>query len=189
MEVSPSIDKSRKQIKLNLNRKKQLKLMDLKEKALKEKLLKSISKTRLKTISNIINRKNKKMSIRLIEWFVSSYSKRHKTKYELNGAEFNVYKSYKDEQLCSFNKKLFDMYKRTTTFTINLDDGTQFDTTVAQLNFFYWAIKHKVVNYVENNLQDIKNDLSKNSKLKKTKKKNFYDDTLVSNIKIILSFA
>lgn len=169
--------------------------MEVKEKILKEKLLKSISKTRMKAISDIINRKNKNISIRLIEWFVSNYSKTYNIKYQVNNEEFQVHKSYKDEQMCSFNKKLFDMYKRTDTFTVKVDPTISFKTTVAQLNFFEWAFKYKVINYVENNFQKIKEDLEKyvknksaRKKLPKTSKK-FYDYTLVSRLKITLSFS
>jgi hypothetical protein len=172
--------------------------MEAKQRILKEKLLKNISKTRMKAISDIINRKNKNISIRLIEWFVSNYSKTHNIKYQVNNMEFEVHKYYKDEQMCSFNKKLFDMYKRTDTFIVEVDSNVSFKTTVAQLNFFQWAFKYKVIQYVENNFQKIKEDLERDvknklsrKKLPKTRKtsKKFYEYTLISRLKTILSFS
>ena len=38
------------------------------------------------------------------------------------------------------------------------------NTTVGQLNFFRWAIKNRIVDYVENNLGDIEEDMNNSIK-------------------------
>jgi len=49
------------------------------------------------------------MSLRLIDWFVTNYSKAHSTSYILNGQEFVVYMNYKN-QLKAYSKKMFDPF-------------------------------------------------------------------------------
>ena len=49
------------------------------------------------------------ISLRLIDWFVTNYAKRHSIGYLMNGQEFMVYMSYKS-QLKAYSKKLFDPF-------------------------------------------------------------------------------
>ena len=51
------------------------------------------------------------ISLRLIDWFVTNYAKRHNIGYVIGGQEFMVYMSYKS-QLKAYSKKLFDPFKR-----------------------------------------------------------------------------
>ena len=42
------------------------------------------------------------------------------------------------------------------------------ETTIGQLNFFKWAIEYKVIDYIEENYQQIENDMnSRNTSSKK----------------------
>jgi hypothetical protein len=34
------------------------------------------------------------------------------------------------------------------------------ETTIGQLNFFKWAIEHKIMDYIETHYQDIENDMN-----------------------------
>lgn len=160
--------------------------LDIKVELLKTKLLKSISKKKLIVLENIINLK-KPCSLRIIEWFVSSYCREKRVTYNINGVPFNVYSSYKDEQLSSYNKKLFDMYRRMETFKIPLDNGKVLETTVAQLNFFNWLFKYKILDYILNNIDVIKKDLEYNKK-KKIKKNKFFEDVNITRINITINF-
>ena len=143
--------------------------MEIKVELLKQKLLKNLSNKKLQTIYNIINREHK-VSLRIIEWFVSHYACEKKISYKLNDKDFNIYKSYKEEQLYSYNKKLFDMYRRMDKFSVKLKNGKILETTVAQLNFFTWFFKNKVLESLEKNLDGVRQDLYNSKTIKKTKK-------------------
>lgn len=158
---------------------------DIKVELLKEKLLKGFSKKRLCILGDILEHK-KPCSLRIIEWFVSSYAREKRVIYNLNGIPFNVYSSYKDEQMSSYNKKLFDMYRRMPTFNLKVEDRV-ITTTVAQLNFFNWLMKNKILDYIVNNIDSIKKDLENNKK-KKVLKKKFFDDVNISRINITINF-
>lgn len=157
---------------------------DKKIKLLKDKLLKDLSNKKLSIIFDIIEKKNP-CSLRIIEWFVSYYSKDYRVVYNLNGKPFNVYSSYKNEQMTSFNKKLFDMYRRMPKFKVKLQDGRVLETTVAQLNFFYWVFKNKILDYIIANLTDIKKDIEKT---KNSKKQKFFENVKVSRVNITIFF-
>jgi hypothetical protein len=159
---------------------------DKKVKILKEKLLMELSNKKLTTLYDIIERKDP-CSIRIIECFVSSYSNEYNISYELNGKPFNVYSSYKDEQMSSFNKKLFDMYRRMPRFKVKLKNGKILETTVAQLNFFNWVFKTKILDYIVQHLEKIKKFLD-NTKPKTSKQKKFFDNVVVSRKKITIYF-
>ena len=84
---------------------------------------------------------NSKISIRLIDYFVTKYSKYNKINYKLieNNIEiqFNVYTSYK-QQLKTFQKKHFDPFSRGDRIPYFIGD-TCIITTIGQLNFFRWC--------------------------------------------------
>ena len=63
----------------------------------------------METLLNIID--GKYTSLRLIDWFVTNYSKIHNTSYILNNQKFCVYMNYKN-QLKAYSKKLFDPFCR-----------------------------------------------------------------------------
>jgi hypothetical protein len=159
---------------------------DMNVELLKQKLLKGMTKKKLIVLNDIIQMK-KPCSLRIIEWFVSSYAREKRVSYLLNGKQFNVYSSYKDEQLSSYNKKLFDMYRRMKTIDIKLDNGKVLTTTVAQLNFFNWLFKNKILDYIVKNIDSIKKDLEANKK-KKVSRHKFFEDVNIARIKITINF-
>ena len=115
------------------------------------------------------------ISMRLIDYFVTNYSKKHRVSYNIksnnNTYIFNVYSSYKS-QLKAFNKKYFDPFSRGNRIPFFFPDDCII-TTIGQLNFFKWFISHKIIDYVKENLEDIENDLdltknqTKKNKIKK----------------------
>ena len=167
--------------------------MSDKDLLLKENLLKFFeSKKRLCTMADVIEKKTE-YSLRIIEWFVSNYSKKYKTKYQIKKGSstviFAVYDSYKNGQLKSFSKKQFDMFRRSDKFTLKIEDGRSIQTTVAQMNFFKWAIQNKILDYVKDNIQSIKTDMDDRSKKSNdTKKKKFFDSVLIVHRRVNLSF-
>ena len=129
---------------------------------------------------------NQKISLRIIDWFVTNYSKKNniyyniyltekgkKTLHATNNAfqsQFNTYYSYKS-QLKSFSKKRFDPFCRRDRIDYLYGDGKKFETTVGQLNFFKWAIDNLVIDYIKQNMDDIEADMNKSyNEIKKSKK-------------------
>jgi hypothetical protein len=114
---------------------------------------------------DIVNKKAK-CSLRVIEWFVSNYSKKYNIVYKIGNKDFNVYLSYKD-QLKSYKKKQFDPFKRYDKFNFSLHEGGPMVTTIGQLNFFKWAISNDILEYVSKNLAKIKEDMILNIRYNK----------------------
>tara|TARA_Y100000816_G_C26084192_1_gene571855 strand:+ start:430 stop:993 length:564 start_codon:yes stop_codon:yes gene_type:complete len=114
------------------------------------------------------------ISLRLIDWFVTNYSKKHYTvlKWNENGSEkrFKVYYDYK-LRLKAYSKKRFDPFCRWERINMPYEDGTSIQTTLGQLNFFKWALDNKIIDYIKKNMDSINNDMNKrNSTSKNTKK-------------------
>jgi hypothetical protein len=126
---------------------------------------------------NIINL-NSLMSIRLIDYFVTKYSKNNKITYKLNDENtnkeqsFNIYTSYK-QQLKAYQKKHFDPFSRGDRIPYFLGEQCII-TTIGQLNFFKWLISKKVYEYIRDNFEKIQNEMNnkkpKVSSIVKTKK-------------------
>ncbi len=115
------------------------------------------------------------ISMRLIDFFVTNYSKQHRVTYNLmennNKILFNVYLSYKS-QLKAYNKKYFDPFSRGNRIPFFFPDDCII-TTIGQLNFFKWFISKKILDYVQKNFSVIEHELNKSksaNKVKKTKK-------------------
>jgi len=120
---------------------------------------------------SIINSQSK-ISIRLIDHFVTKFSKNNKLNYKLieNDIEqqFNVHISYK-QQLKAFQKKHFDPFSRGDRIPYFMGDMCVI-TTIGQLNFFKWFISKKVYEYVLNNYDLIERDMNNKNKITKEPK-------------------
>jgi len=181
-------------------------------------------------LSNFYNKNNKlverllltispdsKVSLRIIDWFVTNYSKKYNIMYEISadkrentivGKEYTgkkrqiiVYLNYKS-QLKSYSKKQFDPFCRRERITYEYRAGEQITTTVGQLNFFKWAFENNVVDYIKDNLQDIERDMMytnrknspKGKKVKERKKRQELSQAATNRInthecKVIVSFS
>ena len=131
-------------------------------------------KTNMDKLINIVV--NKQLSLRIIDWFVTNYSKKYTSQYIIyktpnNEAtiydkpentlfkSMNVFHSYKC-QLKSFSKKNFDPFCRRNRITFYCNN-TNISTTLGQLNFFRWAIDNSVIEYILQNKEDIEKDMNK----------------------------
>lgn len=103
------------------------------------------------------------ISLRLIDWFVTNYSKRHNIGYILNGQEFMVYMSYKS-QLKAYSKKLFDPFCRRERIMFSLPGIESFVTTVGKLNFFRWAIEKNIIEYLKLNRETVEVEMNTHMK-------------------------
>lgn len=134
-------------------------------------------KDRIQILKDIIYQNNP-LSLRLIDWLVTNYSKKYNIIYPLfknNGdiQYFNIYLDYKN-QLKAYSKKFFDPFCRQKRIIIDCesflwkeyDDSVVLDkkdyiiTTVGQLNFFRWFLENKIFDYAILNIKLIDFDMS-----------------------------
>ena len=98
------------------------------------------------------------ISLRLVDYFVTNYSKKMNTSYMLNGKHFLVYFNYKRE-LNAYSKRLFDPFCRRERIMFQAQGVEQFVTTVGQLNFFRWFIEKDILSYIDGNREMIEKDM------------------------------
>lgn len=139
------------------------------------------------------------ISLRLLDWLVTNYSKQYNINYDIGDGDnknFSIWLDYKN-QLKAYSKRAFDPfcrrkrifynvetdevtyltkngksdyeYKKTIEKYQNRTDG--FVTTVGQLNFFRWAITHRVVDYAFDNLTKIESDMLTSADNRKVQEK------------------
>lgn len=109
----------------------------------------------LKMLSIINGTSN--ISLRVLDWFITRYSKKGVCFPLPDGDIFDVHISYR-AQLKSYKKIFFDPFRRHKKFyyKIVLDSNTYIiKTTVGQLIFFKWAFENKIIEYVEKELDTI----------------------------------
>ena len=107
------------------------------------------------------------ISLRIIDWFVTNYSKKFNISYNNTSKkkeekclkQFIVYLNYK-KQLKAYSKKEFDPFCRRERITFYYSKEKYITTTVGQLNFFRWAIVNNVIKYIEKNLKEIESDMN-----------------------------
>ena len=119
----------------------------------------------------VINNTNH-ISLRIIDWFVTNYSKKFNIKYFIKDVnninvidlseeskQFNIYYSYKT-QLKSYSKKKFDPFCRRDRIEFTLSNGEKIITTVGQLNFFKWAINNCIIDFILIHYKEIEEDMN-----------------------------
>ena len=124
---------------------------------------------------NIINGETR-ISLRIVDWFVTNYAKKNFTVYEnpvvKNGVSsttrFKVYNEYK-LKLKAYSKKRFDPFCRWDRISIPYKNNTHLQTTIGQLNFFKWAFENGVIKYIENNYEAIEADMNNRNSTSKNK--------------------
>jgi hypothetical protein len=99
------------------------------------------------------------ISLRLIDWFVTNYAKKHNISYILNQRQFMVYFHYKRE-LKAYSKRLFDPFCRRERIMFQTRGQEPFVTTVGQLNFFRWALEKDIIPFINLNLEAIEKDMN-----------------------------
>ena len=119
----------------------------------------------------------KKVSIRIVNWFVTNYAKQHFTVYENEGDRFFVWTRFRSAE-DGYSKEMFDPYCRKDRIIIPYDETTQIVTTIGQLNFFKWAIVNKVIDYIIDHYEEITRDM--NIRLTQKNKHSVTEDSLSS---------
>jgi hypothetical protein len=133
------------------------------------KYYKTLDRKQIKTMIDINNGKSK-ISLRLLDWFVTEYAKKYDIGYNRNDmneknndasdnrieSHFDIHTNYKT-QLKSNSKKYFDPFRRSDKFIYYFDKEKTLTscTTPGQLNFFKWAFSNGVINYIDANYSTI----------------------------------
>ena len=108
---------------------------------------------RLSRIQPILTGESK-ISLRLLDWLVTNYAKKHNIAYLTSeGRDVNIYLRYK-ANLRAYSKKMFDPFCRWKRIKF-LD----MNTTVGQLSFFEWAIQDEVLDYLEEHYEEVQKDM------------------------------
>lgn len=154
-------------------------------------------RNKIELFSDIINQKTP-LSLRLLDWLVTNYSKKYNItyplKYNSETVYFNVYIDYKN-QLKAYSKKFFDPFCRQKRLVIDSntfkwrtytseEDITKKDiiTTVGQLNFFRWFIENKIIDYALCNVELIDRDMMATVTAKKRGKRCVLSPSAVKGI-------
>ena len=140
---------------------------------------------KLNILKNMVSNHADSISLRLIDWLVTNYSKTHCVVYDVNGKPFCLHQNYKN-MLKAYSKRMFDPFRRHNRLYIDITGGV-FETTVAQLTFFRWAIENKVVRYAEDHKAEIKHDMESQC-TKGSKKRTPNKGTHIYNVNMLISF-
>jgi hypothetical protein len=129
------------------------------------------NREKLDKVVPIITGKSK-ISLRILDWFVTNYSKKNNIQYEIFQNDkiknFIVYIDYKS-QLKGYSKKQMDPFCRRERISFIDHDNNELITTVGQLNFFRWSLENNILDYINENYDIIENDM--NSSLRNLYKK------------------
>ena len=97
-----------------------------------------------------------KISLRIIDWFVTNYSKQHFIQFPVKTASgvvqrFKVYNEYR-QYLDSYKKIQFDPFCRWERIAFPYKtENIYMETTIGQLNFFKWAIQNNIIQVIFRN--------------------------------------
>ena len=135
----------------------------------------------LNKMMSIINGETK-ISLRIVDWFVTNFAKKYYTVYDLHTQRgtvqdkirFKVYNDYK-LKLKAYSKRKFDPFCRWERISIPYDDEKYIETTIGQLNFFKWAIENNIIEYIEKNYDDIEKDMNSRNTTSKRRSPNSTD--------------
>lgn len=128
-------------------------------------------------------KRNKCLSLRVIDWLVTNYSRKTPIVIDKGGAPKDMYKDYY-VYLSSYNKKYMDPFARRKRVVVGfvLAPGNirrNISTTIGQLIFFRWFIENDIRVYLEQNRKKIEQDMKQctTSRKEKTGKKKTHHRT------------
>jgi len=118
---------------------------------------------------------NSKISLRVIDWFITNYSRINDINYphpRNSQITFAVHDSYKS-QLKAYSKRQFDPFCRRMRINFFFKPSEKVTTTVGQLNFFRWAIENGIMKYINDHFitieKHMKSYVRENRETKKIK--------------------
>lgn len=163
----------------------------------------------LQKMIRIINGESK-ISLRIVDWFVTNYAKKNFTFYDISkptsnesSIRFKVFHEYK-LQLKAYSKKVFDPFARWERISMPIGNNMYMETTLGQLNFFKWAIDNLIIEYIQEHYDLIESDM--NNRNSTSRKKEVIDNATTrkkreelsisackcikkENVKIIIKFS
>ena len=126
---------------------------------------------------------NSKLSLRLIDWYVTNYCKHHNIVYILkkkdNNEYFNVYMNYRS-QLKAFKKILFDPFRRRERIVFHYGKDKEISTTIGQLNFFRWAIENDIIKHLQIDIVNVEKDMFNRQKQTRSGKKEIKKNVFIN---------
>lgn len=146
-----------------------------------------------------------KISLRVIDWFITHYSKEKNvlvwmdpnhhvliekpTEVHSQLKKFHMYLEYR-AQLKSYTKMFFDPFRRheRISFIISKKPIRVVETTIGQLNFFRWIFQNHILQYIEKYQEQIEEEMTKFQSTKKEKDKGSASTgTVVQKSKVVRS--
>ena len=101
-----------------------------------------------------------KISLRILDWFVTNYAKQKYIVYEKTpGNRFKVYTDYK-LKLKAYSKRRFDPFCRWEKITIPYRNNQYIQTTIGQLNFFKWVLENNIIDFIDKEYDLIETDMN-----------------------------
>jgi hypothetical protein len=145
------------------------------------------NKENLDKMIHIINGESK-ISLRIVDWFVTNFAKKYYTVYEIPVANknenqrFKVYNDYK-LKLKAYSKKKLDPFCRWERISIPYDGEKYMETTIGQLNFFKWAIENQIIEYIQEHYEDIEKDMNERNSTSRRKDSSTSSTESIDNTK------
>jgi hypothetical protein len=126
-----------------------------------QNIIEYFNETRLRDVLLPVLSKRGILSLRALDWLVTNYSKKKPVVYNVTPPNcpevvVNMYRSYKT-WLWNHKRKNFDPFRRGQRIFFTLDDDT-YESTVGQLNFFFWASRYGVLDYAQRHIREIEKD-------------------------------
>lgn len=144
------------------------------------------------SILKVIIEERHVLSLRIIDWFVTNYTKKNIILLNIDGNVVDVYQYYK-LLLKSYSKEYFDVFRRKEKIlyeykglnsenTADNDTEDVLKTSCGQLCFFKWCFETNILDYIEEHLEVIEKDmrLSDNKKKRIDKPENMKKRTTLS---------
>ena len=133
------------------------------------------TKERIENILMPLIRQTGPITLRTSDWLVVNYSKKHNIScHTKKGELFNIHNGYKIS-LSVYRRRHFDPFRRRERHSFAMN-GINYETTIGQANFIYWAYINGVLDYAYKNATAIELDMNTFSnahkfKIKEMKKK------------------
>lgn len=132
--------------------------------------------TQLLPLINKHGNTSKKVSLRVLDWLVTNFSKKNRIIYTLQLEEgksvpFNLYLQYK-ASLNRYKRHVFDPFRRHKRVYF-IFKNHMYSTTVGQLNFMHWAFEHHIIEYAQSRMSEIEADMTQCIKENQKDKEHF----------------
>lgn len=129
-----------------------------------EQISRLLGEEQIRTVLVPLLLRGEPASLRVLDWLAVNYSKKKAVVYTVtdpktqNDEFFNLHESYL-KYLRNYRRKGFDVFRRGARVFFD-HDGTEIETTTAQLNFFVWMVRYNVIEWIRANKNDVESDMN-----------------------------